>query len=92
MLLLSFSGVASSMLVLATITTMYLAVSIIPSIQVFDLAIKWSVASFFTTALDIPMETMTAVVAVIWLNNTVFPVVLGSLLMPFPRLQKIVVS
>ncbi|WP_090756043.1 lysylphosphatidylglycerol synthase domain-containing protein [Nonlabens sp. Hel1_33_55] len=91
-LLLSFSSIASSMLVLAMITTMYLAVSIIPSIQIFDLAIKWSVASFFTTSLDIPMETMTAIVAVIWLNNTVLPVVLGSLLIPFPRLQKMVVS
>ncbi|WP_156339997.1 hypothetical protein [Nonlabens sp. YIK11] len=92
LLLLSYSSMSPTPMIISCITAMYLTVSIVPSMQLFDLALKWSVASFFADSLAISMESMTAIVAVVWLFNTVLPVVLGSLMLPFPQFQKAAIS
>lgn len=91
LLLVQYSS-SSYTLILASIAAMYLSVSIVPSMQVFDLAIKWTVASFFTSTLGISIEIMTAIVAIIWVNNTLLPVILGSLLLPFTTTVKTVAT
>ncbi|WP_194850222.1 hypothetical protein [Nonlabens antarcticus] len=88
LVLLTISNV-SILLILGSITAMYLAASIVPTIQLFDVFLKWSIASFFVGYLDISLESMTAIVAIIWLNNTVLPVLLGCILLAFQRFPNV---
>lgn len=78
--------------IFGSIAAMYLAASIIPTMQVFDVFLKWSIASFFVGYLDISLESMTAIVAIIWLNNQVLPVLLGCGLLAFQRFPKLVTA
>jgi len=87
--LLSLVSDAPAVLITSCIATMYLASSMIPSLQVFDVFLKWSIASFFIGYLDISLESMTALVAVLWLNNTVLPVVLGCGLLAVQKFPKL---
>ena len=91
-LLLSNSSDVSLTVIAASITTMYLATSIIPSLQLFDVLIKWSVAAFFVSYLELPIESMTAIVAIVWINNTVLPVLLGCSILAFQRFPKLVAA
>ena len=83
LLLLTWTTSTSITTIAGAIMVMYLSVSILPGIQIFDLALKWSVASFFTELLQIPIEFMTAIVGIIYINNTLLPVFLGCLMLPF---------
>jgi len=89
LVLLSIVSEASVLVIVSCITTMYLATSIIPSLQVFDVFLKWSIASFFIGYLNISLESMTALVAILWLNNTVLPVIVGCSLLAFQKFPKL---
>lgn len=88
LVLLIFVSSAPISIILACITAMYFISSIVPTLQIFDVFLKWSVASFFIGFLDISLESMTALVAILWLNNTVLPVAFGCGLLAFQRFPK----
>jgi hypothetical protein len=92
LLLLYATSDVSIWIVLGSISAMYLAASIIPTLQIFDVFLKWSIASFFVGFLDIPIESMIAIVTIIWLNNTVLPVLLGCGILAFQRFPKVMVA
>lgn len=60
------------------ITSMYLLVSIIPSIFIFDVIIKGSVAVYLFSFVDVNELTILAVVTIMWLLNFVLPSLFGS--------------
>jgi hypothetical protein len=91
-LLLYATSDVSILIILGSITAMYLAASIVPTLQIFDVFLKWSIASFFVGFLDIPIESMIAIVTIIWLNNTVLPVLLGCGILAFQRFPKVMVA
>ncbi|BAO55283.1 lysylphosphatidylglycerol synthase domain-containing protein [Nonlabens marinus] len=92
LILLSFYSNASLITIAASVAAMYLATSLIPSLQLFDILIKWSVATFFVSYLNLPIENMTAIVAIVWLNNTVLPALLGCGLLAFQRFPKLIAA
>ncbi len=89
LLILSVVSQASIGVIIGSITAMYLAASILPTLQLFDVFLKWTIGSFFIGYLNIPLEVMTVVVGVIWLNNQVFPVLVGCVLLGFQRFPKL---
>jgi type IV secretory pathway VirB2 component (pilin) len=88
--LLSLFTSAGLLIILGTVTAMYLIVSLIPAMQFFDLFLKWSVASFFIGYLDITLELMSVIVGIIWLFNQVLPVLLGCGLLIIYRHPKVI--
>ncbi len=66
--------------IISAVAGMYLASSMIPTLQLFDVLIKWTIGSFFTSYLGLSLETITALIALLWLNNQVLPVVMGCIL------------
>lgn len=60
------------------ITTMYLLSSIIPSIFIFDVVIKGSVAIFLFSNVGVSDLTVLCVISMMWLLNFVIPSIFGS--------------
>ncbi len=60
------------------ITAMYLLASIIPSIFIFDVVIKGSIAVYLFTFLDINELTILSIITIMWLLNFVLPSIIGS--------------
>lgn len=60
------------------ITTMYLLSSIIPSIFIFDVVIKGSIAVYLFSIIGVNDLTILSVVTLMWLLNFVIPSVFGS--------------
>ncbi|GGG39867.1 lysylphosphatidylglycerol synthase domain-containing protein [Bizionia arctica] len=60
------------------ITSMYLLASIIPSIFIFDVVIKGSVAVYLFSIIGVNELTTLSIVTCMWLLNFVFPSILGS--------------
>nr|WP_205958005.1 lysylphosphatidylglycerol synthase domain-containing protein [Flavivirga algicola] len=60
------------------ITSMYLLASIIPSIFIFDVIIKGSVAIYLFGILGINEITVLSTITIMWLLNFVLPSILGS--------------
>ena len=60
------------------ITTMYLLSSVIPSIFIFDVVIKGSVAVYLFSMLGVNDLTVLCVVTLMWVLNFVIPSVFGS--------------
>lgn len=60
------------------ITTMYLLASIIPSIFIFDVVIKGSIAVYLFTFIGVNSLTILSIVTLMWLFNFVLPSVFGS--------------
>jgi len=60
------------------ITSMYVLSSIIPSIFIFDVVIKGSVAVYLFTLVDVNEFTTLGIVTIMWLLNFVLPSVFGS--------------
>jgi uncharacterized membrane protein YbhN (UPF0104 family) len=60
------------------ITTMYLLASIIPSIFIFDVVVKGSVAVYLFTFIGVNAITVLSIVTIMWLFNFVLPGILGS--------------
>jgi hypothetical protein len=61
------------------ITTMYLLSSIVPSILIFDVIIKGSVALFLFSIVGVDDLTILSVTTLMWLLNFVLPSMLGSI-------------
>ena len=60
------------------ITTMYLLSSVIPSIFIFDVVIKGSVAVYLFSMLGVNDWTILYIVTLMWLLNFVVPSIIGS--------------
>jgi hypothetical protein len=60
------------------ITTMYLLSSIVPSIFIFDVVIKGSIAVYLFSMLGVNDLTVLCIVTLMWLMNFVIPSVFGS--------------
>ena len=60
------------------ITSMYLLASIIPSIFIFDVVIKGSVAVYLFSIVGVNELTVLCIVTLMWLLNFVTPSVFGS--------------
>lgn len=60
------------------ISTMYLLVSIIPMLFVFDVVVKGSIALFLFTFAGVNEVVILSIVTVMWLLNVVIPAVFGS--------------
>ncbi|MFI1773124.1 lysylphosphatidylglycerol synthase domain-containing protein [Thalassobellus citreus] len=60
------------------ITSMYLLSSIIPSIFIFDVIIKGSVAVYLFAFLGVNELTILSVITIMWLLNFVLPSIIGS--------------
>ncbi|MDO7170886.1 lysylphosphatidylglycerol synthase domain-containing protein [Mariniflexile sp. AS56] len=77
--LLTIFGVNNSYLESMTlITSMYLLASIIPSIFIFDVLIKGSVAVYLFSFIGINAISILCIVTLMWVLNFVFPSILGS--------------
>ena len=63
---------------MAVITSMYLLASIVPSISIFDVVIKGSVAVFLFSYVDVNELTILSIVTLMWLLNYVIPSIFGS--------------
>ncbi|BCY28103.1 hypothetical protein KK2020170_09710 [Flavobacterium okayamense] len=77
-LLLFFEVDIEISIALATIFTMYLLASILPSIHLMDVAIKGSVALFLFSKLGVEDWKILTITSLMWLFNLVLPVILGS--------------
>lgn len=77
--LLSIFGVDLSYLsAMIVITSMYFLASIIPSISIFDVVIKGSVAVFLFDFIQVNELTVLSCITLMWLLNFVLPSVFGS--------------
>lgn len=77
--LLTIFGIETSYLhSMMVITTMYLLTSIIPSIFIFDVVVKGSVAVYLLTFIGVNAMTVLSIVTLMWLFNFVLPSILGS--------------
>ncbi len=77
--LLQLFGVEVSYLnAMIVITSMYLLASVIPSIFIFDVVIKGSVAVYLFTIVGVNELTTLSIVTCMWLLNFVFPSIIGS--------------
>lgn len=61
------------------ITSMYLLVSIIPTIFVFDVIVKGGVALYLFSVIGVAELTVLSIITLMWLLNFVLPSVFGSL-------------
>ncbi len=71
------------------ITSMYLLASIIPSISIFDVVIKGSVAVFIFGYVEVNELTILSVITIMWLLNFAIPSVFGSYFVLNFKLPKI---
>lgn len=66
----------------------YLIISIVPILQLFDIALKWGTATFlFTLKMDIDESIILLITTITWLVNTILPTLLGMLLLVFNRVH-----
>ena len=63
---------------MVVITSMYLLASIIPSIFIFDVVIKGSVAVYLFSIVEVNEFTVLCIVTIMWLLNFVIPSFFGS--------------
>lgn len=78
---------ASLFIIMRNITIYYLLVSIIPVIQLFDIALKWTVASYIFNGNLYNAESILFATTIIWITNSIFPTVLGCAILPFQKLK-----
>ncbi|PQV51552.1 lysylphosphatidylglycerol synthase-like protein [Jejuia pallidilutea] len=78
LLLYFFKADFSYLEAITAITSMYLLVSIIPSIFIFDVVIKGSVAVYLFSFLQINELIVLSSITVMWLFNFVLPSIFGS--------------
>ena len=60
------------------ITSMYLLVSVIPSISFFDVAIKGSIAVYLFSLISVNEIIILSIVIIMWILNFVLPSIVGS--------------
>ena len=63
---------------LTVITSVYLLASIIPSIFIFDVVIKGSIAVYLFSFLGVNELTILSIITIMWLLNFVLPSIFGS--------------
>ena len=85
LLLLDYDS--SILIMIRNVTIFYLAVSIIPVFQLFDIAIKWTVATYIFTETFHNSETIIIITTLIWFTNSIVPTALGCFLLPFQKLK-----
>lgn len=77
-LFLAFDVNLSYATLIATISTVYLLASIVPSFQFLDFALKGSLAIYFFGLLGVNEWIVVFVTALMWFLNVVLPVIIGS--------------
>ena len=77
-LFLAFDLDLSYTTLMATITTVYLLASVIPSFQFLDFALKGSLAVYFFGLLGVNEWVVVFVTTLMWFLNVVLPVIMGS--------------
>jgi len=60
------------------ITSMYILASIIPTISIFDVVVKGSIAVYLFTLLGVDQLTILSIITIMWLLNFVLPSIIGS--------------
>lgn len=60
------------------ITSMYLLASIIPTLSIFDVVIKGSIAVYLFTLVGVNEITILCIILLMWILNTVIPSIIGS--------------
>lgn len=65
----------------------YLVVSVLPVIQLFDIAVKWAVAAYIFNNIVLHTEVILIATTLVWLTNFVVPTTLGCILLPFQKLK-----
>jgi len=60
------------------LSSMYLLASILPSIFIFDVVLKGSIAVYLFSFFDINNTIVLSCITLMWLFNTVFPSIIGS--------------
>jgi hypothetical protein len=63
---------------MVVITTMYLVASIIPSVFIFDVIVKGSVALYIFEIVGVNDLTVLSIITLMWILNFVIPSVIGS--------------
>lgn len=63
---------------MVVITSMYFLASIVPSISIFDVIVKGSVAVFLFGYVEVNELTILSIITIMWLLNFVIPSVFGS--------------
>ncbi len=72
------------------ITSMYLLASIVPTISIFDMVIKGSIAVFLFSYLDVNELIVLSITTLMWLLNFVIPSLFGSYFVLNFKLPKLV--
>jgi uncharacterized membrane protein YbhN (UPF0104 family) len=80
---------STPLLLIRDISVFYLAVSIIPVFQLFDIALKWSVAAYVFQGSPYNVEPILVATTLVWLTNSIVPTILGCALFPFQKLKTI---
>jgi len=65
----------------------YLAVSAVPMFQIADIPVKWTAASYIFNGSTYQAEFIIMATTIIWITNTLFPTLLGCVLLPFKKLK-----
>lgn len=78
-LFLLFGVHSPYLIMMATITSVYFLASSLPSFQFLDFAVKGGVAVYFFGMLGIPDWISVFITSLLWILNTVIPVLLGSI-------------
>lgn len=71
---------------LDNIAVNYMAVSIVPMFQIFDIPVKWAVADIIFNG-GILQSPIVVATTLVWITNTLFPTLLGCALLPFKKLK-----
>ena len=74
---------------MVVITSMYFLASIVPSISIFDVVIKGSVAVFLFGLVEVNELTILSIITIMWLVNFAIPSVFGSYFVLNFKLPKI---
>lgn len=75
------------LITMRNVSIFYLVVSIIPVFQIFDIALKWTAATYIFEGAFFNSELIIAATSIIWLTNSIAPTLLGCALLPFQRLK-----
>ena len=87
-LLRIFGLEVDSLTLLYLIYTMYIIASFIPSISLFDWAVKGSVAIYVFSFIDVSDITIITITLLMWVLNFAIPAILGSLFVMNFKFQK----
>ena len=74
------------------ITSMYLLASIIPTLSIFDIVVKGSVALYFFDIVGVNNLTVLSIIMLMWILNFVLPALIGSFFVLKAKAHKSVIS